>query len=74
MEQLKNKLVRTTMKWLNTAEPYLLRSITNKLDIKVNTNDIYDYGVYMDEIEIYCYASLENTIKVLNIIDTNTLK
>lgn len=74
LELLNNKLVRTTMKWLDTAEPYLLKSITNKLNIKVNTNDKYDYGVYMDDIENYCYISLENTIKVLDIIDVNTLK
>ncbi|CAH1192832.1 Hypothetical protein DAL_151 [Psychrobacter phage D'Alembert] len=74
LTELNNKLVRTTMKYLDGAEPYILRSITNKLSIEVITNDKYDYGVYMDEIETYCYASLENTIKVLDIIDLNTLK
>ncbi len=62
------------MNYLDNAEPYLLKSITNKLNIQVSTDDKYDYGVYMDDIELYCYTSLENTIKVLDIIDLNTLK
>lgn len=74
LTKLNNDLVKTTMKYLDNAEPYLLKSITNKLGIQVSTNDKYDYGVYMDDIETYCYNSLENTIKVLDIIDLNTLK
>ena len=64
LTKLNNDLVKTTMKYLDNAEPYLLRSITNKLKIQVSTDDKYDYGVYMNDIELYCYNSLENTIKV----------
>ena len=74
LSKLNNDLVKTIIKYLDNAEPYLLKSITNKLNIKVSTDDKYDYGVYMDDIETYCYSSLENTIKVLDIIDLNTLK
>ena len=74
MDNLNNKLIPIVMQYLDNAEGYLLKSITNKLAIKVNTDDKYDYDVYMEDIEKYCYMSLENTVKVLNIIDLNTLK
>lgn len=65
MKKLNDALVTELMEYLDKADPYILRLITNRFDIDVRNTSKYEYHVFMVEIEKWCKLDIGNTINVL---------
>ena len=66
-ESLKKEISRTINNWLDYNDGNKINLVAVNFNIVIN--DKYDYGDTLDKILIYCNASLQNGINVLQFIN-----
>lgn len=68
-ESLKKEISRTINSWLDYNDGNKINLVAVNFNIVIN--DKYDYGDTLDKILIYCNASLQNGINVLQFINND---
>lgn len=68
-ESLKKEISRTINNWLDYNDGNKINLVAVNFNIVIN--DKYDYGDTLDKILIYCNASLQNSINVLQFINND---
>lgn len=68
-ESLKKEISRTINNWLDYNDGNKINLVAVNFNIVIN--DKYDYGDTLDKILIYCNASLQNGINVLQFINND---
>lgn len=68
-KSLKSEMSQVINDWLNYNDGSKINLVAVNFNITIN--DKYDYGDTLDKILIYCNASLQNSINVLQFINND---